>query len=347
MKRQSELHDALESGDQERVAAILHDGVDIEEQNRHGWTPLMAAALHAQVDLARLLLEHGADLNATNAEGKCAIHYAAMRGGPEAVRLLVRFGADVNAVDTFGGYVPLHLAAGHCNREIVEDTCAALLAAGANVNARNKWGTTALWSAAFLGKGDLLDFLLRHGAELEIRDHEGRTVLLFVAKHGPIGNMLNRLLAHGAAVNAQDAAGRTALMYAAHSASRSVIDALLDGGANINCQDARGATALMYLAGESPKGSEIGMLGRELSTMPEGGNAPNWNAEKKAARVAKAYHRRAEVIRHLLARGADAELRDVDGRTALDVALENARVIGDDNAEVIAALRGRNTMESI
>lgn len=345
MRRPSELHDVLSSADQARVVALLRDGADIEEHNSHGWTPLMAASLHGQVDLARLLLDHGADLHAVNAEGKSAIHYAAMRGGAGAVRLLARLGADVNAADTFGGYAPLHLAAAHCNREIVQETCAALLAAGAEVDARTKWGTTALWSAAIAGRGDLVDFLLRHGADLETRDQEGRTVLIFVAKHGPIGDMVSRLLAHGADVNAQDAAGRTALMYAALSARRSVIDALLDGGADINRQDVRGATTLMYSAAESPKASEIGMLGREVSTTPEGGNAPKWDAAKKAVRLAKAYHGRAEVIRHLLARGAAPELRDANGRTALEVALENGRVIGDDNAEVVATLRGGDAAE--
>lgn len=347
MRRQSELHDALSSGDQERVVALLNDGADIEEHNRHGWTPLMAASLHGQVDLARILLEHGADLSATNAEHKSAIHYAAMRGGAEAVRLLVQFGADVNAVDTFGSYTPLFLAAAHCNREIVEETCAALLAAGADVNARNKWGSTALWSAATAGRGDLVDFLLRHGAELEIRDSSGRTVLMFVTKLGFFDDMVVQLLAHWAEVNAQDLEGRTALMYAAHSAWRSVIDALIDGGAEINLQDLRGRTALMYAAGEAPKFSEIGMLGREASTTPAGGNAPKWNADKKAARLAKAYNARAEAVRHLLARGANPELRDADGRTALEVALENGGVIGSDNAEVIAAFRDSDTLEGM
>ncbi len=338
MRKRSELHDALSRRDEARVVALLRDGADIEEHNSHGWTPLMAASLHGQVDLARLLLDHGTDLHAVNAEGKSAIHYAAMRGGAEAVRLLVRHGAGVNAADTFGAYTPLHLAAAHCNRETVQETCAALLAAGADVDARTKWGTTALWSAAVAGRGDLVDFLLRHGADLETRDQEGRTVLIFVAKHGSIGDMVGRLVAHGADVNAQDAAGRTALMYAALSARRSAIDALLDSGADINRQDVRGATALMYAAGESPKGSEIGMLGRELSTTSEGGNAPKWDAEKKAARLAKAYRARAEVLRHLLGRGADPEQRDADGRTALDVSRANGNMAGHDNAEVVDAL---------
>jgi len=239
MRKRSELHDAFSSGDQARVVALLRNGADIEEHNSHGWTPLMAASLHGQVDLARLLLDHGAVLHAVNAEGKAAIHYAAMRGGAEAVRLLMRLGADMNAADTFGNYAPLHLAAAHCNRQIVQETCAALLAAGGDVDARSKWGTTALWSAAIAGRGELVDFLLRHGADLETRDQQGRTVLIFVAKHGPIGNMVGRLVAHGADVDAQDDAGRTALMYAALAARRFVIDALLDGGADINRRDVR------------------------------------------------------------------------------------------------------------
>lgn len=146
MKRQSELHDALSSGDQARVGALLRDGANIEGHNSHGWTPLMAASLHGQVDLARLLLDHGADLHAVNSEGKSAIHYAAMRGGAEAMRLLVRLGAEVNAQDTFGGYTPLHLAAAHCNREIVQETYAALLAAGADRENCHFFIRASVWS---------------------------------------------------------------------------------------------------------------------------------------------------------------------------------------------------------
>lgn len=336
--RQSELHDALRSSDQARALALLNAGADIEERNRQGWTPLMTASLKGQMDSVRFLLDRGADLHAVNAEGKSAIHYAAMRGGAETVRLLVRLGADVNAADTFGNFTPLHLASAHCNREIVLETCAALLTAGADVDARSKWGTTALWSAAISGRGDLVDFLLRRGADLDIRDQEGKTVLMFVVKMGFFDDMAGKLLTCGADPNAWDNEDHTALMYAALSARRSTIDILLDGGADINLQDTRGRTALMYAAGEAPKASDIGMLGREKSTTPKGGNASKWDAEKKAARLAKAYHARAEVVQHLIKRGADLARRDASGRTARDVALENTQGIGSDNAEVVAVL---------
>ena len=342
MKRRSELHDALASGDQAAVLALLHDGADIEEHNRHGWTPLMAASMGGQVDLARLLLDHGADLHAVNAEGKSAIHYAAWRGGAEAVRLLVRLGADVNARDTFGGYTPLHLAAAHCNREIVQETCAALLAAGADVDARSEWGTTALWSAAISGRDHLVEFLLEHGAELVTRDTQGRTILMFVVRMGMFYGMVERLLTHGADVNAQDAEGRTALMVAALYARQRLVDILIDGGADLRLQDVHGRTALMYAAGDAPSDSDVGMLGREASTRDLGQNTAAWDPEKKAVRLAKAYHERAEVVRHLLGRGVDPEQRDAEGRTALDLALENARVVGDDNADVVGALGDGN-----
>jgi len=339
VRRRSELHDALAAGDRGRVLVLLRDGADIEEHNGHGWTPLMAASLHGQVDLARILLDHGADLYAVNREGKSAIHYAAMRGGADAVRLLVRLGADVNAQDTFGGYAPLHLAAAHCNRELVLNTCSVLLATGADLNARTQWGTTPLWSATVVGRSELVDFLLRHGAELDARDTQGRTPLMFVAKLGMFYPMVEQLLARGADVNAQDAEGRTALMYAALYVRPKLMDILIGGGADLDRQDVHGRTALMYAAGEAPPMSEIGMLGREASTRDVGAGTASWNPEKKAARLARAYHGRAEAVRHLRERGADSEQRDAEGRTALDVALANARAVGDDNAEVVEALR--------
>lgn len=338
MKRNSPLHEAAKCGDLAQVAALLRDGADIEEYNSHGWTPLMAASLSGNVDTARLLLDVGANLYAVNREGKSAIHYAAMRGGAAVVRLMVHLGADVNARDTFGGYAPLHLAAAHCNRNLVLETCTALLVAGADVNARNKWGSTALWSAALAMRSDLVDFLVQHGADLESRDKEGRTALMFVAKYCFIPEMAEKLLDHGAQVNAQDDAGRTALMYAALNDRVMFMEVLLNGGADINLQDTQGRTALMYAAGEAAKGSTIGMLGREASTAPEGGNASNWDADKKAARLAKAYSKRAEAVRYLLERSADPVHLDADGKTALEVALANARVVGEDNAEVVDAL---------
>jgi ankyrin repeat protein len=338
MKKESALQNAAASGEIGRMADLLRDGADTEERDRYGWTPLMTAVSKDNVESARLLLDNGANLQATSNDGMSALHHAAMYGKLEAVRLLVGLGADVNTYDTYGGSTPLHLAAAHADRNIVIEICGVLMAAGAKVSARTKWNTTPLWSAAVAGRAELVKFFLRQGAELDARDTKGRTAFMFIAKHGFNIEVISLLLARGSDVNAQDNEGCTALMYTALSADRRLTDILLESGAEINLQDRRGKTALMYAAGEAPKMSEIGMLGCEASTVTEGGNAPNWDAGKKAARLAKAYHARAEALRQLLSCGADANQRDKEGRTALDFALENAGVIGDANAEIIGIL---------
>jgi len=335
--KQSPLHKAAHKGDLDTLIRLIDDGADVNARDKYGCSLLMVASLQGHADVARYLLDHGADLHAVDHLGKSAIHQAAIRG-PEIVRLLLGFGADVNSSD-ISGYTPLHLAAAHCKRDLVIDTSEILLEAGANVDAqRSRWGTTALWSAAIANRDDLVHFLVRHGASIDIRDNEGRTVLMFVIKMGLFDAMPGHLLAYGADVNARDAQGRTALMYAAHAARQSTLKTLLAGGADIGLQDASGRSALMYVAGEVPTDSEIGMLGREAGANPGVRNASNWGAEKEK-RLAKAYRRRADVVRHLLECGADRDLRDAGGRTALDVALENARNVGDDNAEVVRALR--------
>ena len=236
MKRQNALHEAAACGDHAEILALLHADSDIDRVSN---------------------------------DGKTALHQAALYGKLETVRLLVNQGANVNLHDLFASYTPLHLAAAHANRQIVMEICAILLTAGADVNAQTKWGTTPLWSAAVAGRIELLEFLLSRGAELDVRDTEGRTPLIFIVKHPFHPDMLSFLLTRGIDVNAQDVNGRTALMYAAEAANEKLINILLDNAADLTLRDKNGRNALMYAAGEAPKMSEIGMLGREISTMKE------------------------------------------------------------------------------
>ena len=338
MTRKSELHNAALSGDSEKITALLRNGADIEERDRYGCTPLMTAVTRGRLDCVQMLLDYGADLHVTDNDGKTALHQAALYGKLEMVRLLVRLGANVNARDAYGGYTPLHLAAAHAGRQIVIEMCVLLLAAGAEVDARTQWGTTPLFSAAVSGRSDLVEFLMRQGAELDVRDTQGRTPLIFVAKLGFFSGRVEPLLALGAEVNAQDTEGRTALMYAGLYARQDLMKILLDAGANIGLQDRRGRTVLMYAAGEAPRDSEVGVLGRESGTHDLGANTAKWNPEKKALRLIKAYHARAAAVRYLRLRGASIQQQDIEDRTALDLALENCITVGADNAEVVAAL---------
>ena len=95
-----------------------------------GFTPLLFAARHGDVDSARLLLDAGADVNDTGADGNGALALAAMSGHPRLAEFLLARGADPNAAGA--GYGPLHAAVLRADLRLVE----ALLARGADPNAR-------------------------------------------------------------------------------------------------------------------------------------------------------------------------------------------------------------------
>lgn len=105
-----------------------------------------------------------------------------------------------------GENTPLHDAAKEGNKAKVE----ALLAKGAEVNAKDKGGWTPLHSAAYYGKKDVAEFLLAKGADVNARDNDGTTPL-HSAMHALNIDMVELLVAKGASFNTQDNIGTTPL----------------------------------------------------------------------------------------------------------------------------------------
>ena len=140
-----------------KVAKVLMDakGVQIDIRNSAGETPLMLAALKAEVDAANALVAHGA---AVQKEGWSPLHYAATGGSAAIVKLLLSKGAPIEARSP-NGSTPLMMAARYGNEEAVD----ALLAAGADRKARNDLGMDASAFAASAGR-DRLAARLKPGA---------------------------------------------------------------------------------------------------------------------------------------------------------------------------------------
>ena len=140
-----------------KVAKVLMDakGVQIDILNHAGETPLMMAALKAEVDSATALVAHGA---AINKDGWSPLHYAATGGSAAIVKLLLSKGATLEARSP-NGSTPLMMAARYGNEEAVD----ALLAAGADRTAKNDLGMDASAFAASAGR-DRLAARLKPGA---------------------------------------------------------------------------------------------------------------------------------------------------------------------------------------
>jgi len=92
---------------------------------------------------------------------------ATMDGSLTRMRLLHFAGANINSRSN--GYMPLSIAAGEGRSDVVRY----LLAEGAEVNAREKLGETALTEAAYYGHAALVRELLSHGADINAIGNDG------------------------------------------------------------------------------------------------------------------------------------------------------------------------------
>jgi ankyrin repeat protein len=157
---------------------------------------------------------------------------AAQKGDLEAVRSLLKDGADVNAAQG-DGMTALHWAA----RAGEVEMASVLLYAGANPHATTRLGAyTPLILAAQLGHGPVIGTLLEAGADPAARTTTGATALHLAAASGQV-EAITRLIDAGAEIDArEEAAGQTPLMFAAANNRADAIRALVGRGADVDAQ---------------------------------------------------------------------------------------------------------------
>lgn len=147
-----------------------------------GATALMLAVRSRDNRTVRLLLDQGLDVNAANSAGSTALTEAISAHNAEAVRMLIERGARVNT--EFGPLkqTPLIWASFQECPEIVE----ALLSAGADVNAKDALGSTALVWATMSERDDsaTVSALLRAGASINVKTVMGETPLSWAQRRG-------------------------------------------------------------------------------------------------------------------------------------------------------------------
>jgi uncharacterized protein len=153
---------------------------------------------------------------------------AASRGNDREVERLLKSGADVNAQQGDGA-TALHWAAYRGDARLVER----LLKAGGRPGAANHNGATPLWLAATRGDAAVIEALLKGGADANEQLPLGRRPLMLAARSGNV-DAVRALLEHGAEVNASETErGTTALMQAADQGHADVLKELIRAGANV------------------------------------------------------------------------------------------------------------------
>jgi len=303
---------AAVNGNAALVETLLSAGASANTIVSKGQTVLMTAARTGNPAAVRVLLEHGADVNARESQlGETALMWAASDNQAEVVTLLAGRGADVNArsstiqfpKDRFGlegvltilphgNWTPLMYAA----RDGGVDAARALARAGADVNATDPDGTTAMILAIMNAHYDTANAILEAGADPNITDKAGMAALYAAVDMSSLGevygmpprkvndtlkptDLISRLIAKGSVVDArltsptlqrnhtpgegQLGAGTTPLMRAARNGDYAAMKILLAAGADPTVKQPRGTTALMMASG---LGRGLGVFAKDYGT---------------------------------------------------------------------------------
>ncbi|KAJ5302288.1 hypothetical protein N7508_007151 [Penicillium antarcticum] len=240
------LHIAALQGHEQIAALLLQKGANPNIQDKDGWTPLYGAAVQEHATMVSLLLGNSGDSKNTLdsvtskmensgkrlnlkriAEDKrqgstvtSGLRVAAQEAQLGRLRMMLEKGADVDAKDP-AGYTALELAAFLGHKQVAQ----LLLGYGAN------------------GTESVVPLLIEYGADVNAETY-GMTPLMLAATIGnPSINLC--LLEAKADLNARDCSGQTALHLAVLNERTQVARMLLDAGAASDISDDQGRTAFM------------------------------------------------------------------------------------------------------
>jgi ankyrin repeat protein len=156
---------------------------------------------------------------------------AVKSGDAAAAAALLARGADVNAAEP-DGTTALHWAVHRGDLDLVQR----LLRAGAKANATNDYGATPMSEAAVIADPAMIEALLAAGADVESPNADGQTALMVVARTSQV-EAARLLLKRGANVNAAERwRGQTALMWAAAQQQPAMVRELIAAGADVNAR---------------------------------------------------------------------------------------------------------------
>jgi ankyrin repeat protein len=245
-----------------------------------------------------------------------ALAYAIENGNREMVGFLLAAGADIHARNRDGQTALMHLHS-KATVDLVRD----LIRAGADVNAVNDSGDTPLFLAAYASSAEVINELMVNGASVQAHDNDGVTVLMKAAENED-SNVIKLLLRAGVDVNAKSSNKETALMIAAKWGRPATLQALINVGADIEAKDDADKTALNLAAGnDDPQLAKVLIdAGADVNATDKDGMTALMNAASDGMPA---------TIKSLIDAGANINAKDKDGSTALMVAkdFDNTQVL--------------------
>ncbi|HMP88898.1 MAG TPA: ankyrin repeat domain-containing protein [Kiritimatiellia bacterium] len=240
-RARSALHLAVSSEDPAIIESLLSYKANLEARDKHGETPLLTAVRLGKLGSISLLLDRGADMDARGREGETAVAIAAENGHADIIRFLAARGADIDAGDDIGR-TPLIGAAARNHLEAVHS----LIELGADVQRRTKNSHDALYYSILKASPDIIDLLIQHGANATNTYGVIKWTALHSAAWDNRIDLVDTLLKHGADIEAGEISGQRPLILAARRQHEEMIAKLLEAGADPYGASVQGLTAWHY-----------------------------------------------------------------------------------------------------
>lgn len=353
-------------GDLEIVKLLLDRGAKVNQPSSVGDSPLWLATRNDSVEIAELLLAKGADKNYKNASGVPLVFFASSEGSEkclklfldlkldpnaqsdgrppivqagdrrhvESIMLLAEYGADVNAMDVHGCSAMTE-SVWHGDVPVVT----ALLNLGVDPNGRKGDGTTYLGLAVANSQTDVAALLVEHGADPLLPETAG-----WLNGFSPWGDAIHnskdaiveKFLNRGVPPDSPTPRNPALVDAAADhedSQAAAIVKQLLEAGAHPDAWSTIWNRSALHTAAEDGRLETVRLL------LSHGANSRRGNSDETPISAA-VVHGHPRVVGLLLNTGISPNTRDPKGRPLLTLAVENG------NADTINILlkRGANPM---
>jgi ankyrin repeat protein len=328
------LHWAVRLDDLDTAELLIRAGANVSAANRAGTTPMQLAALNGNAAMVEKLIKAGADSNVPLTQyGDTPLMMASRTGKTDAITVLLDGGARVNTKETWGGTTALMWAVAERHPAAVK----MLIDHGADVNVRSNF-VPAANGRGFEGRTPVPP---QPGQAAEEFASGWLTPLMFAAREGDLESA-RLLVAAGADVNAPASDGKDALGLAIFNGNYELASFLIDNKAQVNKADMQGFTPLFWAVDRRNMETAPNFpwmvtadplpLIKKLLEAGADPNAPVNNTPRARMRAgsprivfATALMRAAfsgdlELVKLLLAKGADPAIVSKDNETVLEAA---------------------------
>lgn len=301
------------------ILAVLVDklGVDVNAVNVHGQTPLHNAAQENWVENVAYLLDHDADVHARDKQSNTALNIMANfhfnAGGDEEseiaiTKMLLAKGADVNACNVFGNTALSRIADDNMDRHT--DWAKLLIDNGANVNHQTNVRRTTLHMAAEMGSVQMVKMLLGAGARTNIYDIYGRSAI-----------QMARYDAQEKWDLMFEYRDNVSVIEAVYYSQEEILEDIINSGTDIeSVYEADNSSTGLIVA---TKKNDANMVKKLLEL------GANINAQDSLGYTSLHYaasNGHDDVIWLLLESGADAQIKTHQGQSAMDLAVANDKL---------------------